>query len=166
MQSINQGDMNALVAHLRSVTLRGLAGEWVGQASHYEDALAVRLGMTSVKDRLGDAMWNGVKIEFKKGRGRVWLDLVRLAEHILTPAASPVVMLFFHCHDDYVQRIYAIDTADLAPLLKMDVAAAELTLSVWRNVPVTTKNFQVELRAPLLTSVAKVVIDCPAPATT
>jgi len=69
-----------------------LTGDWVDKNSGYDGAICQTLGMNPQKSRYWDAEWQGMLLEFKKGKS-IWLDLVRYSEILLRVTTNYNIVL-------------------------------------------------------------------------
>ena len=100
-----------------SVFKKNLVGEWISNNSSYDADICDILKMELSKSRYWDAKWDGLSVEFKKGKS-IWLDLVRYSEVLLRvndEATVETITLFFvpTMTKDKIEEIIAIDTKSL-----------------------------------------------------
>jgi len=129
---------NSIEQHLKDHK-KDLNGEWVGKNSGYDGAICEVLGMTPRKSRYWDAEWQGMLLEFKKGKS-IWLDLVRYSEILLrvtTEASKPTITLFF-VPDPYryeIEEIVVVETNHLIEKLKLNEEIAGSLVALNKHVP-------------------------------
>jgi hypothetical protein len=111
-----------------------LEGEWVVRRSGYEADFAEAIGAELQKCRAWDCIWQGIRIELKKGG--IWLDLVRYSEYLLQPSPeSEVITLFMRYREQRITDIYAVTTAKLIKRLNLSDTSARDLLRISREVP-------------------------------
>jgi hypothetical protein len=91
------------------------------------------------KSRYWDAVWNGLKIEFKKGRS-IWLDLVRYSEILLkdnADASEDTITLFFVPDNQKytIENIVMVETKSLIQELRLTEEIAKTLLQLNSHVP-------------------------------
>jgi len=138
-----------------------LTGEWVGKNSGYDGAICEALGMTPLKSRYWDAEWQGMLLEFKKGKS-IWLDLVRYSEILLrvtTDASKPTLTLFFvpGSYRYKIEEIVVVDTNCLIEKLQLNEKIASDLVALNDHVP-RQLNAQASLTLRDIKEIAKVII--------
>jgi hypothetical protein len=129
---------NSIEQHLKEYK-KNLKGWWVEKNNGYEGYICEALNMIPRKSRYWDAEWQGVLLEFKKGRS-IWLDLVRYSEILLkvtTEASQPTITLFFvpsPSRDD-IEEIVITDTDRLIEKLKLNEEIASSLIALNKHVP-------------------------------
>ena len=89
--------------------------------------------------RYCDAEWNGLFLEFKKGRS-VWLDLVRYSEILLKvgeEASQETITIFFipNKRRTEIEEIIVVDTKILIEKLRLNAEIAERLIKLNKVVP-------------------------------
>jgi len=151
---------NSIEQHLKDHK-KNLKGEWVGKNSGYDGAICEILGMTPRKSRYWDAEWQGILLEFKKGKS-IWLDLVRYSEILLrvtTEASRPTITLFFvPCPYRYeIGEIVVVETNRLIEKLKLNEKIASSLVALNKHVP-RQLNAQASLTLADIREIARAII--------
>ena len=71
-----------------------LEGDWVIPKNNYEEHFSNILGWTDKKGRYADASDGVTEIEYKKGQGQMWFDMIRYAEIYNGVGTQNTVTLF------------------------------------------------------------------------
>ena len=116
-----------------------LTGSWVDRNASYEDDICLLLRMNPKKSRYWDAEWNGLFLEFKKGKS-IWLDLVRYSEIFLqvdTDASKETMTVFFIPNKarTQIEEIVVVDTKRLIEKLLLNTEVAKALIELNRMVP-------------------------------
>lgn len=116
-----------------------LTGEWIRKNSSYDVYICVILGMNPRESRYWDAEWNGLKLEFKKGKS-IWVDLVRYSEIFLglaPKAAMEAVTLFFipGASKDRIEEIIGVETKALMEKFGLTEEGARALIQLNEVVP-------------------------------
>lgn len=127
-----------LKEHLRTFK-KDLFGDWIHKNSSYDGDICNILKMNPIKSRYWDAEWNGLFLEFKKGRS-IWLDLVRYSEVLLkvnTEASKETITLFFvpTKSRDKIEAIIGVDTKSLNEKLRLTDEIARNLVELNTYVP-------------------------------
>ena len=98
-----------------------LTGDFLKKNSNYETDLCNIIGFKEEQNRYYDAVWNGIKIEIKKGRS-IWLDLLRYGEILLGEGDKDTITLFFVPNRDKnkIDKIIVVKTEKIIEKLKLD----------------------------------------------
>lgn len=118
---------------------KDLKGDWIEKNSSYDKDICRILQMTPEKCRYWDAKWNGLFLEFKKGRS-IWLDAVRYSEMFLkvSPEASvSTTTLFFvpATWRDKIEEIVVVDTKRLLERLCFTEEIAAKLIELEKHFP-------------------------------
>ena len=151
---------DSIEQHLRTHK-KALKGWWVEKNSGYDRAICEALDMTPRKSRYWDAEWQGMLLEFKKGKS-IWLDLVRYSEILLkvtTEASQPTITLFFvpSPSRDEIEEIVVVDTNHLIEKLKLNDEIASSLVALNKHVP-RQLNAQASLTLADIRKIAQVII--------
>lgn len=116
-----------------------LTGSWVDRNASYEDDICVVLRMNPKKSRYWDAEWNGLFLEFKKGRS-IWIDLVRYSEILLQVdmnASKETMTTFFIPNKTrtLIEEIIVADTKRLIEKLRLNTEMAKALIELNKIVP-------------------------------
>ena len=116
-----------------------LKGYWIDKNSSYDNDICSILRMIPKKSRYWDAEWNGLFLEFKKGRS-VWLDLVRYSEILLKvseEASKETITIFFipNKRRTEIEEIIVVDTKILIEKLSLNQEIAERLVKLSKVVP-------------------------------
>ena len=116
-----------------------LTGSWINRNASYEDDICLLLRMNPKKSRYWDAEWNGLFLEFKKGRS-IWLDLVRYSEILLQVdmnSAKETMTTFFIPNKarTQIEEIVVVDTKRLIEKLCLNTEMAKMLIELNRMVP-------------------------------
>ncbi len=94
-----------------------------------------------MKSRYWDAEWDGLLIKFKKGKGSIWLDLVRYSEILLkynADASRETIMLFFvptTYTKDFIEEIIMIETKALIEKVRLTEEIAKSLIELNAYLP-------------------------------
>jgi len=116
-----------------------LKGYWIEKRSGYDKDICKILKMMPRKSRYWDAEWNGLLLEFKKGRS-IWLDLVRYSEILLKvslDASRETTTLFFIPNrvENTIEEILVVDTKRLIERLCLTDEIASRLVELNKHVP-------------------------------
>jgi hypothetical protein len=116
-----------------------LLGDWILKNSSYDTEICDILKMNFMKSRYWDAEWNGLFIEFKKGRS-IWLDLVRYSEVLLqlnNDASRETITLFFvpTKSKDKIEEIVGVETKSIIEKLGLTDKLARSLVELNDYVP-------------------------------
>lgn len=105
--------------------------------NNYEKHFSNVLGWTDKKGRYADANNGTTEIEYKKGQGAMWFDMVRYAEIYKGIGTQNTVTLFFRYdkNEQYVKNICVIDTKKLLEFMKMTDHLADFCIQLHQNAP-------------------------------
>ena len=115
--------------------LPSLEGAWVTARGKYEAAFAKAVGavVETENSRRWDCVWNGLRVELKKGQGHCWCDLVRYSEYVLgepPDARTPVITLFLRYDGTTITEITGTTTEALVKALRLTRRSAEDLLRI------------------------------------
>lgn len=118
---------------------KDLKGDWIEKNSSYDKDICRIMQMTPKKTRYWDAEWNGMFLEFKKGRS-IWLDAVRYSEIFLkvSPEASVVTITLFFVPTslrDKIEEIMVVDTKRLLERLCFTEEVARRLIELEKHFP-------------------------------
>lgn len=118
---------------------KDLRGDWIRKNSSYDKYICDILRMTPRKSRYWDAEWNGLFLEFKKGKS-IWLNLVRYSEVLLkvSPEAAVETMTVFFVPTspkDAIEEIVVADTKRLIEKLCLTEDMARRLVKFNEHVP-------------------------------
>ena len=127
----------------------------------YDGAICEVLGMIPRKSRYSDAEWQGMLLEFKKGKS-IWLDLVRYSEILLkvtTEASRPTITLFFvpGPYRYEIEEIIVFETNHLLEKLKLNEKIASSLVALNEHVP-RQLNAQASLTLADIREIAQAII--------
>ena len=116
-----------------------LRGYWIEKNTSYENDICGLLGMTPHKSRYWDAEWNGILLEFKKGKS-IWLDLVRYSEILLQvdrDASKETTTIFFipDKSKTHIEEIIVVNTKTLIEKLCLNEEMARTLIALSKIVP-------------------------------
>jgi hypothetical protein len=116
-----------------------LRGDWIGKRSSYDIYICAILEMKGIESRYWDGEWNGLLLEFKKGRS-IWVDLVRYSEILLGSApkeAIETLTLFFipAGSKDRIEEIIAVETKALIEKFALTADSARALVQLNKQVP-------------------------------
>jgi len=116
-----------------------LTGYWIEKNSSYDGDICKILRMTPRKCRYWDAEWNGLFLEFKKGRS-IWLDLVRYSEMLLRvsrEASEETITTFFVPNKgrSKIEEIIMVETKVLIRKLCLNSEIAARLIELNKVVP-------------------------------
>ena len=114
-----------------------MRGDWVLPKNNYEADFSNLLGWEDKKGRYADATNGVTDIEYKKGQGAMWFDMVRYAEIYKGIGTQNTITLFFRYDkkEKYVRDIYVIDTKKLLEYMKMDDELASFCIKLYKDAP-------------------------------
>jgi len=117
-----------------------LRGNWINKNSGYEQGLCDEIGWIRAPknaDRHYDAVFDSIRIEIKKGRTHVWLDLVRYSEMILDNSELDIVMAFFVCSAGRtsITNIYYVFTGEVIRFMNLSRETAEQIVKIKNILP-------------------------------
>jgi len=110
--------------------------EFLRKNSNYEKQLCNILEFDGKANRYFDAIWNGIKIEIKKGRS-VWLDLLRYGEILLGEGEKNTITLFFVTNKERnkVNKILIVETKNIIKKLNLDERFSKMLKSLKNELP-------------------------------
>lgn len=160
----------ALQKHLNT-EITNLNGNWVKKNCNYEGDICSKLGMHKQTLRYWDATWEGLNIEFKKGRS-IWLDLVRYSEILMkinSDASKKTISLFFihnidtdkKKHRTEIVKIIAVDTSKIIEKLNLEMGQAKALIALHKNLRENSKktlNAQVSMTVKQIENIADFVV--------
>jgi hypothetical protein len=100
-------------------TIDSMEGEWVSTKNGYEKTLSKTVGWENREGRYADGTNGTTDIEYKKGQGAMWYDMVRYAEIEAGIGTQDTATCMFHytkCekYGKHVRDIHIMDTKKLS----------------------------------------------------
>lgn len=100
-------------------TIDSMEGEWISTKNGYEKALSKSVGWENREGRYADGTNGTTDIEYKKGQGAMWYDMVRYAEIEAGIGTQDTATCMFHYGKDekygrHVRDIHIMDTKKLS----------------------------------------------------
>ena len=100
-------------------TIDEMEGEWISTKNGYEKALSKSVGWENREGRYADGTNGTTDIEYKKGQGAMWYDMVRYAEIEAGIGTQDTATCMFHYGKDekygrHVRDIHIMDTKKLS----------------------------------------------------
>lgn len=134
---------------------------WIKKNSSYDSDICRILKMKPIKSRYWDAEWNGLFLEFKKGRS-IWLDLVRYSEILLKvsrEASEETTTVFFVPNKTRtkIEEIIVVDTKFIIEKLCLTAEKATRLLELNKSVP-RSLNAQASLTLSDVRSISKWIV--------
>lgn len=117
--------------------ISAMEGNWILPKNNYEKDFSTLLKWEDKKGRYADATNGITDIEYKKGQGAMWFDMVRYAEIYKGIGTQNTVTLFFRYDkkEKYVRDICVIDTKKLLHFMKMTDELADFCIQLHKNAP-------------------------------
>lgn len=100
-------------------TIDKMEGEWISTKNGYEKALSKSVGWENREGRYADGTNGTTDIEYKKGQGAMWYDMVRYAEIEAGIGTQNTTTCMFHYGKDekygrHVRDVHIMDTKKLS----------------------------------------------------
>lgn len=136
-----------------------LKGDFVIPGSGYEKHFCNVLGWECINNRYYDATDGFHLIELKKGKDKMWFNMVRYAEIFLGIGIQNTVTVFFRYTKEakQVSEIYVMDTRNIMNFLKMDRTKAHLCMALKKDT-VRGLNMQTAMTAKDMREISEIVI--------
>ena len=144
--------------------IKELNGKWVSKNSGYEKEACVNLGFNCETKRYWDSEYNGLYIEFKKGKS-IWLDEVRYCEIFMSDkidneeCKKETITMFLipSKGKERIENIILVDTRKIIQFLNINAEWAERLLNRKKET-VRSLNCQQSMTIKDLKSIADYII--------
>ncbi|NUJ97176.1 hypothetical protein HGA92_00115 [Candidatus Gracilibacteria bacterium] len=152
--------INELKIYLVSLK-HNLVGDFLKNNSSYDGDICKVLFMEENTGRYWDAKWEGLNIEFKKGKS-VWLDLIRYSEVVVgidNSSRQKTFTLFFipNKEKDKIIEIIGVNTERIIDKLGLDISIAKIFIELNKKMP-RSLNAQASLTIKDIREIADFII--------